>query len=764
MHAAEDREDSGGRHRRGAERLDVSTGRHRMSPENPVENPAAKHRADQQPTAHDLNSQESGIPKPSGPERPLPPGDAPTRHSAARHAQPQPARPPVDPETGLPPGMTRGILELAAERLAASRSAQPADDGDEPEAEEPEPADETPRPTGRRPGRSAGGPGLRGAGTPAAGTRPGTGSRPPLASRPPAGPPEAMRPPTTQLDPPQDPPPPVPPAPAEGSDLGQALQSAWPTSTRRPRGSRPAVVAEPEDDAENPPLVRPIRAGRPVAAEPIEPVEPIEYQPDDEPDPAAITGQPDRSARRRPIVRTAAADVTPDQAASTRPDFYRVPDAGQADDAVPTRTTPSAYATPDEVAYPMTAAGPEVSAPTPYAQTGLIEMPVTEVAEPETEDETWFWSTTDHPAPGLPESLRLPVGIPEGLWHPAEHEPPPDDRPTREQVVYSEPAVTEVEEPEPEPEETRASLVPHQPLPTAGDTPLVEIDRTGPPPDPDGHADIRAKMSPAGRKLLRRRRRVTFMAYLMAVSLVLIVGHELRDRQRPVADRAAEPIGAVAPPVDRSASPDQENQDQVGSVQAEPTAAGQVSGQAGDFRYVNSRGPVLGKSGQLHRFRVAVEETVSGVEPKVFARAIDSTLSDKRSWIASGKVRLRRVPKSAETDFTIYLASAATSERMCAAGGLHTEGFTSCRVPGQVIINADRWADATPDYEGELWEYRQYALNHEVGHELGHGHEACPGKGKPAPVMLQQTYGLDGCTRNAWPFLDGERYEGDPRP
>ena len=33
---------------------------------------------------------------------------------------------------------------------------------------------------------------------------------------------------------------------------------------------------------------------------------------------------------------------------------------------------------------------------------------------------------------------------------------------------------------------------------------------------------------------------------------------------------------------------------------------------------------------------------------------------------------------------------------MCNAGGLKTDGFTSCRLPGQVIINQDRWQDAVP--------------------------------------------------------------------
>jgi hypothetical protein len=68
------------------------------------------------------------------------------------------------------------------------------------------------------------------------------------------------------------------------------------------------------------------------------------------------------------------------------------------------------------------------------------------------------------------------------------------------------------------------------------------------------------------------------------------------------------------------------------------------------------------------------------------------------------------------------------------------------------VVNAMRWQRGADAYAGRLADYRDYVVNHEVGHALGRGHVGCPGRGQPAPVMMQQTKGVGACLPSAWPF------------
>ena len=170
-------------------------------------------------------------------------------------------------------------------------------------------------------------------------------------------------------------------------------------------------------------------------------------------------------------------------------------------------------------------------------------------------------------------------------------------------------------------------------------------------------------------------------------------------------------------------------------------------------------GRTAGTAGPVLRYRVLVERDIRGVPVAGFADAVTRILGDPRGWTAGSALRLRRVGPGQRYDFTVFLATPRTRDRLCADG---PDGYTSCRNGDRVVLNVARWVKGVPHYGAPLAVYRQYMVNHEVGHRLGHGHERCPGRGRPAPVMQQQTLGRHGCRAFAWPYPGGERYAGPP--
>ncbi|KQX71345.1 hypothetical protein ASD48_13250 [Streptomyces sp. Root1310] len=177
---------------------------------------------------------------------------------------------------------------------------------------------------------------------------------------------------------------------------------------------------------------------------------------------------------------------------------------------------------------------------------------------------------------------------------------------------------------------------------------------------------------------------------------------------------------------------------------------------SGKFDAVAGVAKAPGK-GQKYTYRVDVEQGL-GLDGALFARAVQETLNDARSWAHDGARTFERI-QSGEADFVITLASPGTTAVWCAKSGLDTtEDNVSCdsAATERVMINAYRWAQGSETFGDKMYAYRQMLINHEVGHRLGYSHVTCDKDGDLAPVMQQQTKFLDHdgihCLPNAWPY------------
>lgn len=159
------------------------------------------------------------------------------------------------------------------------------------------------------------------------------------------------------------------------------------------------------------------------------------------------------------------------------------------------------------------------------------------------------------------------------------------------------------------------------------------------------------------------------------------------------------------------------------------------------------------------RYRVEVEDSL-GLSAAETAREINQILADPRGWTRSGQGF--QLVASEPAALTVRVASPGTVDDLCGAAGLRTRSEVNCAVGDTVVVNFKRWMLGSPQFDGPLPAYRALVVNHEVGHRLGRGHEGCPGPGRPAPAMMQQIKGLDGCKANAWPYDRDGKYIGGP--
>jgi hypothetical protein len=304
-------------------------------------------------------------------------------------------------------------------------------------------------------------------------------------------------------------------------------------------------------------------------------------------------------------------------------------------------------------------------------------------------------------------------------------------------------------------------------------------------PEPDSSADDERKQ-PSGlaRFLTAYGWRVYAIPVLVVLSVLVLVNTTKPD---PVTDSNAGSTGAAqnALPTVPEGGVTPINTG-TGTAVLPPGGAYPQAG-AGTWRVLPGSGPIVGKAGgKVYHFQIRVED---GIDPSyyqgddAFVSDVDSTLADPRSWIAAGTIDLQRVDATyPDPDFTIDLTTPNTDHRpdLC---GFQIQYEGSCWVlhSHQVIINIARWVRGALAFDGDLGLYRQYAINHEVGHAFGNHHVGCATNGGLAPVMMEQSFGVsddyvydvndpepsnrgavkrDGkvCQVNAWPYPQGPSY------
>jgi hypothetical protein len=192
---------------------------------------------------------------------------------------------------------------------------------------------------------------------------------------------------------------------------------------------------------------------------------------------------------------------------------------------------------------------------------------------------------------------------------------------------------------------------------------------------------------------------------------------------------------------------------------------------AKSWRVVPGTTGAVGTAPRVYTYTVEVENGLAPADygsDAIFAKLVDTTLANPKSWIGGGKVSFRRI-ETGTPDFRVSLTSTGTTRELC---GYQIKLESSCYYPpeARVTLNEARWVRGAVSYQGDDLLYRQYAINHEIGHAIGfEKHQPCGQEGALAPVMMQQSFGVANsdimaidpdmqadrdlvCRANPWPF------------
>ncbi|PPK63454.1 DUF3152 domain-containing protein [Actinokineospora auranticolor] len=153
----------------------------------------------------------------------------------------------------------------------------------------------------------------------------------------------------------------------------------------------------------------------------------------------------------------------------------------------------------------------------------------------------------------------------------------------------------------------------------------------------------------------------------------------------------------------------------------------------------------VGGGPKFYTYTVEIEDGVDAAQfggDEAFGRLVDQTLADPRGWTGLGEISVQRVqPNFPNPSFRVSLTTPDSTHDVC---GYTIKYESSCYRSSEkrVVINLARWVRGAVAFDGDILTYRQYALNHEIGHAFRNGHVGCPQAGALAPVMMQQSFGV----------------------
>lgn len=152
---------------------------------------------------------------------------------------------------------------------------------------------------------------------------------------------------------------------------------------------------------------------------------------------------------------------------------------------------------------------------------------------------------------------------------------------------------------------------------------------------------------------------------------------------------------------------------------------------------------------------IAVDDDVDYSE-KWFTNTVKRILKDKKGWESVLPIEFVFVEPFEKVNHPrrifVNLSKNDFITKKC-----RIDGMSCCDMStGDVWINIERWMNGSVHSKLNIYKYRHYVINHEVGHALGFLHQTCECDAidcdEPVPVMMQQTLSIGKCKPNPYPL------------